>query len=126
MSQAMFEDTSDSFDSSSDSDAESHPVERAQDAPQAAEPSNGSSTVKPRAPAMTQAKLFDNEELEGSTSSSVFRYAMLCVAALLLASPHQAHLVPVFFLVIFYFFGGGRIASFRFPAPNLLNRRRVF
>eukprot|EP00731_Ephydatia_muelleri_P029195 Em0020g839a len=68
----MFEDTSDSFDSSSDSDAESHPVERAQDAPQAAEPSNGSSTVKPRAPAMTQAKLFDNEELEGSTSSSVF------------------------------------------------------
>lgn len=67
----MFEDTSDSFESSSDSDAESHPVERVQDTPQAAEPSNGSSTVKPRAPAMTQTKSFDSEELEGSTSLSV-------------------------------------------------------
>ena len=85
----MFEDTSDSFESSSDSDAESHPVERVQDTPQAAEPSNGSSTVKPRAPAMTQTKSFDSEELEGSTSLSVIRYAW---PRLLFALPHQAHL----------------------------------
>ena len=66
----MFEDTSDSFESSSDSDTENHPTEHAQDA-QAADPSNNSSTVKPPVLMLPQAKSFDTEELEGSTSLSV-------------------------------------------------------